>query len=131
MCCNIFTYGSLMFRVVWEQVVRGRCLSGKAMLEDHARYAISAATYPGMVAQAGAGVEGILYRAVDAEDVARLDAFEGMEYRRTLVSVLLPDGTSVEAQTYIYTVPQRLLSAPWYADRFDIPRFMNTYCPSR
>lgn len=125
---NIFTYGSLMFPIVWEQVVRGRYRSDKAALNDHARYAISAASYPGMVAQAGAAVEGILYREVDAADVARLDAFEGTDYQRASVSVLLPDGTPIEAQTYLYTASQRLLNVPWHAEGFDIPHFLNTYC---
>jgi gamma-glutamylcyclotransferase (GGCT)/AIG2-like uncharacterized protein YtfP len=130
MRCNVFTYGSLMFPAVWERVVRGRYRSSEALLENHARYAILAVTYPGMVAQAGIGVEGILYCDVDVGDIARLDSFEGIDYRRTPVSVLLRNGTSVEAQTYLYTAPQRLLDAPWNADRFDIPHFLNTYCPS-
>ena len=82
MSCNIFTYGSLMFPNVWEQVVRGRYASVKAALEDHARYAIAGESYPGMVAQTGATVEGILYLDIDAADIARLDTFEGHDYRR-------------------------------------------------
>lgn len=129
MSCNIFTYGSLMFPSVWEQVVRGRCRSVKAVLADHARFAITGETYPGMVMQSGATVDGILYFDVDAADVARLDAFEGVDYRRVAVQLRLVDGSELAAQTYLYNIPQRLLNLAWQAENFDIRRFLETYCP--
>ena len=128
---NIFTYGSLMFPAVWEQVVRGHYLSIRAVLTGHARYAIADENYPGMVARDGAAVEGILYRDVAAADVTRLDIFEGADYRRAAVRVQLPDGTETEAYTYLYNLPQRLLDKEWNVEEFDIRHFLNVCGPSR
>jgi gamma-glutamylcyclotransferase (GGCT)/AIG2-like uncharacterized protein YtfP len=108
--------------------VRGPYSSVTAVLPGHARYAIAGETYPGMVTQTGAAVEGTLYLDIDGADLARLDAFEGADYRRAAVDVYLPDGANVAAQAYLYNLPQRLLDAEWKADEFDIRRFLYTYC---
>lgn len=131
MTCNIFTYGSLMFPAVWEQVVRGQYRRVEAVLADHARYAIRNASYPGLMKQAAAAVEGVLYLDIDAMDVARLDTFEGADYRRTAVCVQGPGGAQLHAYTYLYNLPQRLLGTEWKAPEFDIHTFVQTYCPSR
>lgn len=131
MTYNLFTYGSLMFPTVWEKVVNGRYRHARAVLADHARYAIANECYPGMVRQSGATVQGVLYFDVDAADLARLDIFEGADYRRAAIAVRLPDGAQVQAETYLYIRPQRLLSAEWKAADFDIGGFLQTYCPTR
>lgn len=131
MPCNIFTYGSLMFSSVWQQVVRGHYRSVNARLSDHARFAVAGESYPGLVAQRGAAVEGVLYLGIDAPDIARLDGFEGSEYRRAAVHVLTPDGADVAAHAYLYNFPQRLLDAAWQPEHFDIPLFLRSYCMDR
>jgi gamma-glutamylcyclotransferase (GGCT)/AIG2-like uncharacterized protein YtfP len=130
MPCNIFTYGSLMFPAVWGQVVRDPYRSCKATLKGHARYAIADASYPGVIKQPDAVVEGILYLDVGSADVARLDAFEGKEYRRVAVQVVLADGAQVDAQAYLFTAVHRLQHMAWDADTFDIQRFRGEYCTS-
>ena len=125
---NVFTYGSLMFPAVWEQIVRVHCLSCTATLNEYGRYAVADAAYPGMIAQAGSAVEGVLYLDVDPADVARLDAFEGNEYRRAAVQVCLADGRHMDAQTYLFTAIGRLDYSAWDADAFDIVRFMAIHC---
>jgi gamma-glutamylcyclotransferase (GGCT)/AIG2-like uncharacterized protein YtfP len=127
---NVFTYGSLMFPAVWEHVVRAPCRSCKATLNEYARYAVAGETYPGMIAQADTLVEGVLYLDVDSSDVARLDAFEGNEYRRIAVQVSLANGTHMDAQTYLFTATHRLHDAAWNADAFDIRHFLGAYCPN-
>jgi gamma-glutamylcyclotransferase (GGCT)/AIG2-like uncharacterized protein YtfP len=128
--CHVFTYGSLMFASVWRRVVRGHCQSVKAVLAGHARFAIDGESYPGIMARTGTSVEGVLYLEADADDVMRLDAFEGSDYRRTAVRVQLPDGSQTAAQTYLYNFPHRFLSAAWHAEEFNIRRFLETYCPN-
>ncbi|HEY0845610.1 MAG TPA: gamma-glutamylcyclotransferase family protein [Noviherbaspirillum sp.] len=125
---HVFTYGSLMFARIWGRVVRGEYASMPAVAYGHARYAIRGETYPGMVARSGASVEGVLYFDVGHEDIGALDAFEGSEYRRASIAVTLPGGESVQADTYIYLLPEKLSESPWSPDAFEMERFIGTYC---
>lgn len=128
---HIFTYGSLMFPEIWQRVVRGNYLSATATLSDHARYALADDTYPGMVAQADAAVEGVLYYDVTPQDVAALDQFEGSEYSRQNVNVVIESGETVIACTYIFLAKQRLSGLPWEPQAFQMSRFIGTYCSDK
>ncbi|QDZ29981.1 gamma-glutamylcyclotransferase family protein [Noviherbaspirillum sp. UKPF54] len=128
---HVFTYGSLMFAPVWQRVVRGHYRSEPARLDGFARFAIRSQTYPGMVAQDGAAVAGVLYFDVDERDMAALDAFEGQDYRREAVCVASAAGCMREAQAYIYLLPQNLLPLPWRPEAFQMERFIGTYCRDR
>jgi gamma-glutamylcyclotransferase (GGCT)/AIG2-like uncharacterized protein YtfP len=125
---HIFTYGSLMFAPVWQRVVRGRCRFAAATLHGYARYAVVGESYPGLVAQAEASVDGILYFDVRADDVAALDLFEGPDYRRESVSVCLPTDKKINAHTYIYSNTEALVHAPWRPEQFDLQGFLYKYC---
>lgn len=125
---NVFTYGSLMFAPVWERVVSGRYHSVPAQLFGHARYAVREESYPGMVPETAGAVAGLLYYHVRPHDVAALDLFEGSDYRRDTVQVLLADGSLVEAQTYIYLRPELLTREPWRPEAFAMQRFLRSYC---
>ncbi len=128
---HIFTYGSLMFPEIWQRVVRGNYVSATATLPGFARYALADDTYPGMVAQANATVEGVLYYDVAPQDLAALDAFEGSEYRREDVNVVIESGESVIACTYIFLAEQRLSGLPWEPQAFQMSRFIGTYCSDK
>jgi gamma-glutamylcyclotransferase (GGCT)/AIG2-like uncharacterized protein YtfP len=128
MTVNVFTYGSLMFPEVWGRVVAGRYASLAATLVDHARFAVHEQDYPGMTRAAAASVDGVLYLGVDDSDVARLDDFEGADYRRDVVVVRCADGRVREASTYLYLPTDRLLASPWDRDGFALERFLATYC---
>jgi len=117
-----------MFPQVWQRVVRGTYRSATATLEAHARFEIAGETYPGMIARDDGSVQGVLYFNVTDEDVARLDAFEGSEYRRDVVTVTLDAGEQAAACTYIYLLPQRLAEAPWRPEAFRMTHFLDTYC---
>jgi gamma-glutamylcyclotransferase (GGCT)/AIG2-like uncharacterized protein YtfP len=117
-----------MFPAVWELVVRDSYSSCTATLHGYARYAVADARYPGVIAQPGTIVDGVLYLDVGMADIARLDLFEGKEYLRAAVQVCLADGTQADAQTYLFTATHRLQASAWDADGFDIRRFVNTYC---
>ena len=128
---HIFTYGSLMFPEIWQRVVRGNYRSATATLPGFARYALADDTYPGMVAQAEAVVEGVLYYDVAPPDLAALDAFEGREYRREKVNVVIKSGETVIACTYIFLAEQRLSGLPWEPQAFQMSRFIGTYCSDK
>lgn len=65
-------------------------------------------------------VDGILYLDIDDEDLQRLERFGGDEYDRIALEVTLPDGTIVQAQTYVYknTYAHRLEQSTWCVDTF-------------
>jgi gamma-glutamylcyclotransferase (GGCT)/AIG2-like uncharacterized protein YtfP len=77
---NVFTYGSLMFSPVWESVCVGRYKTQKMLLRDFRRYCVQNESYPAVVPQLGASVEGIVYFDVSFEDQLKLNQFEGEEY---------------------------------------------------
>lgn len=128
MAGHIFTYGSLMFAPVWQRVVQGTYRSAPARLDNYARFAITGETYPGMVAEDGASVIGVLYLDVSERDIAALDAFEGSEYRREDVLVTLETGETIAAGTYIYLLPEKLSQSPWSPEAFRLERFIGSYC---
>jgi gamma-glutamylcyclotransferase (GGCT)/AIG2-like uncharacterized protein YtfP len=134
MSSNVFTYGSLMFAPVWERVVRGTYRSAAATLSQHRRFALADETYPGMIAEAGAEVTGVVYFDVDPADLLALDRFEGDEYRR--IRVPLRSATThaggpletVMAETYLFEAVHRLSSHPWKPEAFALQRFLDSYC---
>jgi len=90
-----FTYGSLMWPDIMAQVC-GREVAAlqqtKAWLNGHMRHPVLGQDYPGLIAQSGApALQGVLYRGVTPQELQRLDAFEGEEYERVSVEVVLED----------------------------------------
>ena len=124
---NVFTYGSLMFAPVWSRVVAGAYRQVPARLDGFDRFAVVGELYPGAVPAAGGRLDGMLYLAVDDADVARLDDFEGAEYRRDSVTVVAADGSTHTAETYVYLPVDRLAPAAWVPDAFALDRFLATY----
>lgn len=121
---HIFTYGSLMFPEVWQRIVRGACRSAPATLAGYRRRIVRNVSYPGMVPDPGESVPGLLYLDVDLQDVQALDRFEGAEYERRDVQVMLTDGSTMQAQAYVYLHPERLSDLAWQPERFDVARFL-------
>lgn len=128
---HVFTYGSLMFPAIWNRVVGGTYRSVPAVLHDHARFALIDDTYPGVVSHPAQTVEGVLYLNVDDADVAALDAFEGGEYRRDVVTLVLASGETIAAQTYLFLATHRLSDQSWEPQSFRMSRFIETYCAEK
>lgn len=111
---NVFTYGSLMFAPVWNRVVRGRYRSAPASVAGYRRLAVRGASYPGLVRAPGADCAGRVYFGVAARDLARLDDFEGLAYRRATVCCrLLDEATPVRAAVYVFVDRRRLEPRDW------------------
>jgi gamma-glutamylcyclotransferase (GGCT)/AIG2-like uncharacterized protein YtfP len=128
---HIFTYGSLMFPQVWQSVVRRQYRSVPAILAGYSRFAIAGETYPGMVAQSGGSVRGVVYFDVDADDTAALDMFEGHQYRRDSVTAQLESGASLPVDTYVYLAPQNLSDRSWQPETFQLQRFLESCCSDK
>lgn len=77
-----FFYGTLMDDDV-RRVVLGRRAPRTvtpAVLEGWGRVLVAGASYPAIVRRAGARVDGVLARGIDAAAARRLDRYEGAEY---------------------------------------------------
>jgi gamma-glutamylcyclotransferase (GGCT)/AIG2-like uncharacterized protein YtfP len=136
---NVFTYGSLMFESVWSRVVRGNYASGSAVLLAHRRFAVRHQTYPAVIPKEGGVVSGVLYRSVNAEDLARLHAFEGADYRFATVQVELEVENSSAARlesagVYLFSPVDQLEDRDWSPQWFEqtgVHEFLRTYCVDR
>ncbi|KAH8732063.1 hypothetical protein GQ44DRAFT_722216 [Phaeosphaeriaceae sp. PMI808] len=118
---NAFFYGTLMappvlHRVIWNHPTTPPTplhatllTSSPALLPAHARHRVKGADYPAVIpsTEGGASVRGVLVTGLSDGDVWRLDVFEGGEYvRRGVRVVVLSDdgaeGESVDAETYVW-----------------------------
>lgn len=124
MSTHLFTYGSLMFAPVWERVIGAHRRSVPACLFGYARFTVRGEPYPGIIPDPGAQVHGRVYLDLDLESLAALDHFEGAEYARTEVAVILADGATCSAQTYVYLYPDKLSDSDWEPERFDWSAFL-------
>lgn len=97
---DLFTYGSLMCEDIMAAVAGVSLVCTPAVLPGYCRFLVKNEQYPGVVADAGGTVPGIVYHAITSEGWARLDAFEGEFYDRRLVTVRYAHNT--EAQVYCY-----------------------------
>ena len=73
----------------------------------------------GLIRQANATTDGVLYLDLETRDLARLDAFEGAFYERVRVEAELETGL-LAAETYVVRPSHRhrLSSEAWRLDDF-------------
>lgn len=116
---EVFVYGSLIYPQVWRRLVRGEHRGEPAVLQGWRRCALRDASYPGAVVDPAARIEGWLWHGVDAEDLLRLDAFEGAEYRRQAVDVIVDGSRVVRAEIYAFRDAQRLAPHDWDRAAFE------------
>lgn len=116
---RIFAYGTLQFPAIMAAVTGVSRPGRLARLDDYGRYCVRDAPFPGIAPREGGQVAGLVYSRVDADALARIDAFEGALYRRERVLVQA-DGRPLSAETYIVRPHWRglLIDADWDADAF-------------
>jgi gamma-glutamylcyclotransferase (GGCT)/AIG2-like uncharacterized protein YtfP len=119
---NVFTYGSLMFDVVWLQVIGSIYPYESARLIGYRRLGIKDELYPAVIpATSDTFVDGRLYFEVTPADIRRLDRFEGERYERRTAKCRLPSGNSCHAEVYVFTDAYRheLIDADWDPKAFE------------
>jgi BirA family biotin operon repressor/biotin-[acetyl-CoA-carboxylase] ligase len=121
---DVLTYGSLMFEPVWSAVVTGQYSSRAVQVDGWQRYVIPGEDYPGAVLSAGSSMTAVIWEGVGAEDLARLDAFEGDQYERVRVLV---DLESRPAWIYAWRGERALTSTLWDPDAFAQPGVMERF----
>ena len=119
---SFFSYGTLQSPRVMR-VVTGREFSGiKALLPGYALFRVRGAEYPGIIPAAGGGlVKGVLYANIDEDLFKILDDFEGDQYERIKVSVVLESDHST-VETYAYRIREErrgvLSTEKWDLEHF-------------
>ncbi len=124
---NIFTYGTLMYPEVLDPLVSEKYMPQKSILNGYCRKAIIGEHYPGIVKKDASRVEGVLYTNVSPKDLNKLDEYEGDQYIRTSVKVIL-DGNSIRADTYVFQdrYLHLLSKKDWNPDDFE-ERYLHVY----
>jgi len=112
---SIFVYGSLMFDDVWNRIVQHRYEKHVAVLSGYKRLSVKGEHYPGLVKSFNSSVEGVVYLDVTAQDIKRLDKFEGDCYIKIPVTVTCETGQEVNADVYLFNKRNRrsLNNTPW------------------
>ena len=127
---NVFTYGSLMFPVVWDRVVQGHYRSSEASIHGFQRLRIRGEHYPALIINPNAGsLTGRVYFDVSASDIARLDHFETSDYARVSIAVTIA-GKALAADAYLALKPETLEQMEWSPETFEvegIASFLATY----
>ncbi len=111
-----FTYGSLMWADVMARVCGYTPDSRPATLPGYTRHPVRGEDYPAIVPAGDGEVRGQLYAGIQASAWERLDLFEGNQYERQLVHVALPDGSRLDAWTYVFRPQYRSLLLPGHWD---------------
>jgi len=114
----VLTYGSLMFERVWGAVVKGRYVGRAVSVEGWQRFSVPGEDYPGAIPSPGARLEGVLWEGVSADDLVRLDVFEGPQYER-IPMVVGPESTP--AWIYAWRGDCPLAPTPWEPEAFGQP----------
>ena len=99
---HVFTYGTLMFELVWLKVTVTTFKNAKAQICGFRRTAVKGQVYPALIpGKENDKVDGIIYFDINDYIIRKLDRFEGHAYNRQRVEVDLRDGSKVFAQTYV------------------------------
>jgi gamma-glutamylcyclotransferase (GGCT)/AIG2-like uncharacterized protein YtfP len=99
---NLFVYGTLLSKEIWESIISGNYSSESAVLKGYARKKVKRKDYPGLIKHDGSKVEGMIYYDISEEDFRKLDEYEGEEYVRMKVSAKLTSGKKVECFMYLF-----------------------------
>ncbi len=129
---DVFVYGTLLLQDIQRRVTGRTFEAVAARLKGFARRRVRGETYPSLVPDAGAWVDGAVLRDVDDSSLARLDAYEGDAYERIPVRVRCADGRETDASLWLLRASerQRLSDEPWDLATFvarDLARFEAEY----
>jgi gamma-glutamylcyclotransferase (GGCT)/AIG2-like uncharacterized protein YtfP len=118
---NVFTYGTLMFPEVWQQVVGRAFASVPGKADGYTVYRIADAVYPGLIAGGvSAAAKGVVYLDLDEASLAKPDLFEDDFYQRQTLRIDCDDGIVRQADAYVVPIERRtvITNELWTADAF-------------
>ncbi|ABW27737.1 gamma-glutamylcyclotransferase family protein [Acaryochloris marina] len=129
MTVHLFTYGTLTLPEVMQAVTGQIFPAMDALLPGYERFCVVDQLYPGMIRTGHQSTLGRIYFNIDPVSLDRLDYFEGDLYIRQAVTVILPEHSTLYADTYVVPPSHRnqLSQNSWSADQFrslHLPQFL-------
>lgn len=129
---DVFVYGTLLLPELQRRVTGRTFEAVLARVHGFARRRVRGETYPSLVPEVGAAVDGALLRGVDDASLALLDAYEGEAYERIAVRVRCADGSDADASLWLLRASEqrRISDEPWDLTTFiarDLARFEAEY----
>jgi gamma-glutamylcyclotransferase (GGCT)/AIG2-like uncharacterized protein YtfP len=119
---HLFCYGTLCVPEIARVVLNSALPTTlPAALSGYACYVIQGRDYPAILPAADNCTVGLLYHRLTPADLARTDRYEGAEYKRIRVRVVIYGRRRISAWTYVLRRPyeSRVSRQDW-----DLPRFM-------
>ena len=113
---RFFFYGTLMDPLILGAVIRRNVDPQRlrpAVLPSFRRVFHRTATYPVLIADATASVDGILASGLTARDAKLLAAYEGPDYRLVSLSVRAAAGGTVRAGVFLPVRNETASTIPW------------------
>ena len=104
---RLFCYGTLMFPEVMQRVTGGHYEGIVASLDDYGCYSVNGQAFPGIVGEAGAVAQGLVYAGIGDSLLRKLDRYEGDLYERVRVCVTDAEGRPLQAWTYVIPAARR------------------------
>ena len=98
---HVFVYGTLLIPDILREVTGRQYAGTPAVLRGYRRYRLRNRSYPGLVAESDAEVEGMLFE-VGPVALAALDRYEDPCYERHTLTVEVGEETR---QAYVYVIP--------------------------
>jgi gamma-glutamylcyclotransferase (GGCT)/AIG2-like uncharacterized protein YtfP len=124
---RLFCYGTLCLPEIMCQIVGRQVPAVKASLLNYDCYALRNRHYPAVMHASGANTAGLLYSGLSARELALLDRYEGIEYRRLRVGVTL--GDHKQAQAWVYVLRPQYVSR-LSAERWNLEEFIRAQAKS-
>ncbi len=130
---HLFAYGSLMFEEVWSRLARGSYVKRSARLHGFSRRKVRDDVFPVVFRSHDADwVDGVVYLNVTADDIVKLDVFEGELYDRQQHTVVVEQQEKAVAAVYVlkddycYMTDEAMWDPAWFA-REGLVMFLHGY----
>jgi gamma-glutamylcyclotransferase (GGCT)/AIG2-like uncharacterized protein YtfP len=129
---RVFVYGTLQVPHVLKRVLGRAPTMVAATLDGYRRGRVVGKSYPAVVAEPLAQVDGAVLCDVSSGDWPLLDAYEGELYTRTMVTVTLDDFRKCGAACYVLRAgcEQLFDPTPWSLEHFlerDLATFLRDW----
>lgn len=123
---KLFVYGTLQFPEILKRLT-GKIFTMKpATLNGFKRCCVKGCDYPALIETKDAITNGIILENVDEKSLKAIDYFEGDEYEKTGVTVLV-NGLEVSAITYVWVAEKKRLECTDWDRSFFESNFLIKY----